>query len=130
MQIISTTIQLKEMRFHAFHGVMEQERIVGGDFSVSVSLTVADAGGAVLHDSLEHTVNYADAYAQVRRVMQQPSALIEHVAGRILQALFAAFPPVTEAEVSVCKLNPPMGADCAGACVTVRAARDEQPELP
>lgn len=124
MRIIDTTIRLEDMRFHALHGVLEQERVVGGDYSVSLTLTVSDAGDAVLHDRLEATVNYATAYKLVRQTMRQPSALIEHVAGRILEAIFAAFPPVTEAEVKVCKLNPPMGADCAGASATVRAARE------
>lgn len=123
MTLTETIISLENLRFHARHGAIEQERTVGGDYSVSLRLHVSDARGAVLHDRLEDTVNYAAVYDIVRREMLRPSALLEHVAGRMLQALFDAFPAVCEAEAKVCKLNPPMGADCDGACVALRATR-------
>lgn len=123
MHILSTVIEIADMRFHARHGVLAQEREVGGEYSVGLRLTLSRAEGAVWDDCLEATVNYAEAYALVRQEMQRPSALLEHVAGRIVKALLAAFPLVEEAEVKVCKLNPPMGAACAGASVTLRAAR-------
>ena len=123
MQLLSTTVTLDDIRCYAYHGVLDQERIVGGDYTVSLRLTLSDASQAVWHDQLEGTVNYAEAYELVRRVMSQPSALLEHVAGRLLQALFDTFPLVAEAEVQVRKVNPPMGADCNGASVVLRAKR-------
>lgn len=123
MHLTETIVSLENLRFHARHGVMEQERTVGGEYSVSLRLWLSDARGAILHDRLEDTVNYATVYDIVRREMQCPSALLEHVAGRLLQALFDVFPTICEGEVRVCKLNPPMGADCDGACITVRATR-------
>lgn len=123
MKILSTEIRIDAMRFHAYHGVLEQERAVGGDYSVTLRLWLSAYWEAVSCDSLEGTVNYAEAYALVEREMRLPSALIEHVAGRILSAVFFAFPRVAEAEVEVRKMNPPMGGDCAGAAVVLRAAR-------
>ena len=53
-------ISLEDCRFHAFHGVLPQERRVGNDFSVSavVCYTPAD----ILSDNLDSTISYADLY--------------------------------------------------------------------
>ena len=116
MRITESYIYLREVRFHAFHGVFPQERKVGADFSVSLRVG-ADLTLAVEHDAVDVTLNYATLYELVKREMQIPSELLEHVAGRIGKAVCDTFPQVRTVQVSVTKLNPPMGADCAGAGV-------------
>ena len=117
MKLTQTTIRLRRMAFYAYHGVLPQERTVGGEYWVDLTLYPDDIGAAVQDDRLDGTVNYAEAYEIVRREMAQPSALLEHVGGRIAQALFAAFPALLRIEVEVCKANPPIGAACEGASV-------------
>ena len=104
------------MRFHARHGVLEQERLTGGDFVVSLSARYPLAAAAQ-SDDVADTLNYAEAYAIVKREMQTPSRLIEHVAGRIGESLLRTMPRIEELTVEVRKQNPPMGADCDGAGV-------------
>lgn len=116
-------ISLQGLRFHAYHGCLPQERTVGNDYTVDVSVELPDSPAATEHDRLEGTVNYAGIHGVVRREMMQPSCLIEHVAGRILNALLGDFPAVQAATVTVCKHNPPLGAQCDGAAVTLRRAR-------
>jgi len=116
MRITESYIYLREVRFHAFHGVFPQERKVGADFSVSLRVG-ADLTLAVEHDAVDVTLNYATLYELVKREMLIPSELLEHVAGRIGKAVCDTFPQVRTVQVSVTKLNPPMGADCAGAGV-------------
>ncbi len=103
-------IRLNALRFRACHGVLPQERTVGGDFRVDLSLLINDrqAHGALCHDRLEATVNYADVYEKVRQEMNCPSALIEHVAGRIARSLLRTFPALRQVEVRVAKINPPI----------------------
>ena len=36
--MVKTSIFLDDVRFHAFHGVMPQERAVGADFTVSLNV--------------------------------------------------------------------------------------------
>ncbi len=123
MNNLQLTVSLNEMRFYAYHGALEQERIVGGEYAVSLNMKVDAAQRAIFDDDLSAAVNYAEAYDLVRREMNQPSALLEHIAGRILSAVFEQFPTVTEAEVCIRKNNPPMGASGKGASVTLRAER-------
>ncbi len=123
MNNLQLTVALDEMRFYAYHGALEQERIVGGEYTVSLNLRVADAQRAIFDDELAATVNYAEAYELVRCEMKQPSALLEHVAGRILTAIFNHFPTVVSAEVRIRKNNPPISASLQGASITLSAAR-------
>ena len=118
-------LKLNSLHFKARHGVLPQERVVGGDFLVDLSLEIADtdAHDALCHDALEATVNYAEIYRKVKEEMDIPSALIEHVAGRIAQHLMKQFADISAVRVRVTKLNPPMGAQCAGAGVEIEMAR-------
>ena len=119
MKITQSSIQLHDMRFYAYHGVMEQERRVGGEYLVSLQVET-DLSRAVLSDSVADTINYAQLYDVVRHEMAEPSQLLEHVAGRIGQRVLDRFPQVTALTVSVTKCNPPMGADSKGASVELR----------
>lgn len=109
-------IELKEMKFYAYHGVGEQERVVGNHFVVTVLLT-APLVKAIENDHLVNTINYASVYEIVKREMEVPSWLLEHVAGRILQAVKAAFSQIQEIELKVSKINPPFGGDVESASV-------------
>lgn len=114
-----TQIELKEMKFYAYHGVMEQERTVGNHFTVDLLLT-ASLEEATRSDHLEDTMNYATVYDVVKKEMEVPSRLIEAVAGRILEALKSRFPQLTEVKLTLSKLNPPFGGDirCASVILT------------
>jgi dihydroneopterin aldolase len=111
-------IILKGMLFHAYHGVLPQERQVGAAYRVDLSLQ-CDLSRAAKTDRLDDTLNYAALYALVEQQMQQPSRLLEHVAGRIVKAIDKTFPEVTSIDLELTKLNPPMGADCDGAGVEI-----------
>lgn len=123
MKITQTEIHLEGFRFYAYHGVLEQERKVGGDYIVDLCLTLDDASSAIEKDELAGTVNYAEVYALLKEEMAVPSALLEHVCGRILRSLFASFPLVIRAKIRLCKVNPPMGADSKGCSVVLTAER-------
>ena len=122
MTITQSSILLHDMRFYAYHGVMEQERRVGGEYLVSLSVE-ADLSRAVISDSVDDTVNYAALYEVVAREMAQPSQLLEHVAGRIGSRVLEAFPLVEALSVRITKCNPPMGADSKGASVEIKMKR-------
>jgi len=118
LRVESSYITLREVHFHAFHGVMPQERQVGGDFLVTLRVGYPLAA-AMASDDVADTLDYAALYQLVAREMQQPSNLLEHVAGRIAKAIGKAFPQVSSIDLTLTKQNPPMGADCEGASVEV-----------
>lgn len=103
---------------------MPQEGRVGADFLVSVRVGIA-LEKAMQSDDVEDTLNYAELYQLVQREMAVPSRLLEHVAGRIVKAIGKDFPDVTSIDLKLTKLNPPMGADCAGASVEIHLINDK-----
>ena len=124
MRIESSYICLRNVRFRAFHGVMPQERRVGGDFLVNLRVGYP-LEKAMQSDEVGDTLDYAALYAVVRKEMMQPSNLLEHVAGRIAEAIVRHFPEVTSIDLELTKQNPPMGADCDGASVEIHLINDK-----
>lgn len=124
MKLMSSKIYLRNVRFHAFHGVLSQEGIVGNDYLVNLVLDY-DFSSAMKTDELQGTLNYAEVYQKVREEMAVPSKLLEHVAGRIAHRLFSDFPEIQKLQLSITKVNPPMGADSDGAGVEVVLTNDK-----
>ena len=116
--MIITSIFLDDVRFHAFHGVMPQERAVGADFTVSLNVGY-DFVKAAESDDLTDTISYADLYEVLRAEMEKPSQLLEHVALRIIKAITKRWPQIGTVDLRLAKDNPPMGADCMGAGVEI-----------
>lgn len=124
MKITQSIIHLGAMSFYAYHGVLLQERTVGAYYQVSLSIEPSHIETAVLHDRLEGTINYAEVYCLVAEEMAKPSELLEHVAGRILQRLFATQPLAQKATLVIAKQSPPMvGADMKSAAIELTAER-------
>lgn len=113
-----SSIFINNLQLYAFHGVLPQERVVGGDYSVDLRVHY-NISRAIETDRLENTISYADLCALIQREMAQPSALLEHVAGRMAQAIIRAYPQVEKIWIRITKQNPPMGADCDGAGVEI-----------
>lgn len=124
MKLTDSYIYLRQLRFHACHGVAEQERMTGNDFTVDLRLRV-NVEQAMLSDNVADTINYAEAYQLTAEEMAQPAALIEHVAARIAQRLFDRWPELLSVDIRLTKLNPPIGADSDGAGVELHLINDK-----
>lgn len=120
MIIDSGYIFIDDLVIYAYHGVIDQERKVGSNFSVSVKVKT-DITDAVMNDSINDAVDYAELYDIVKKEMAKPSALLENVAGRITQAIFDVYEDVLETTVKITKLSPPAMPGCSGAGVVVHA---------
>ena len=124
MKIKSSYITLTNVRFRALHGVLPQERRVGGDYTLTLRVGF-DVSRAVQSDDVADTLNYATLYEMARQEMAITSQLLEHVAGRIGQRVLSEWPEVTTIDLTLTKENPPMGADCDGASVELHLINDK-----
>ncbi len=122
--VMTAWLVLNGLRFFARHGVGEQERLVGNEFTVDLRMEVGWPR-AIHTDNVADTVNYAGVYEAVKAEMAVPSKLLEYVAGRIVKRLFLEFPSVNCIELRLSKRNPPMGADMEAAGVELRCNREE-----
>lgn len=117
-------IYIRNLRFHAFHGVEAQERMTGNDYELNLRIQV-DVSAAMVNDNVTDTVNYAEVYTLAKHEMAIPSKLVEHVAYRIGKSVMKRWPAVCSIKVHLTKLNPPMGADCDGAGVELYLINDK-----
>ena len=111
---MKTSIELKNMHFFAYHGVLEHEALHGNNFSVTLRFS-SDLSEACISDDVADTVDYAEVYDLIKKEMAKPSQLIENVAYRILRRVKEMFPGIARIEVELAKMNPPVAGkmDCA-----------------
>ena len=124
MKLQSSYIYLRDLHFHAYHGVEPQERKVGNDYLLSLRLQYP-IDAAMLSDNVLDTVNYADVYRIAEQEMQVPSNLRERVAYRMADRIFRRFAFVEAVDIQLTKLNPPMGTNQGGAGVEVHLINDK-----
>lgn len=124
MKKFTSSIYIKSLRLHAFHGVLPQEQTVGNDYEVTAHIDY-DISRAMATDDVADTLNYAELCRLITEEMAQPSRLIEHVAGRMAKRIFRTFPEANSLTISITKLNPPMGADCDGAGVEIHLTNNK-----
>jgi dihydroneopterin aldolase len=122
MKVTKGYIFLNEVRIRACHGVLPQENEVGQDFVVSARCGV-DVTPAMEHDRIDVALDYGELYRLIKEEMVKPSQLVEHVAGRIANRVFADFPQVMSLDLSITKLNPPFGGECKGAGVEIHVEK-------
>ena len=124
MRLNESFVSLDGLRFHAFHGVLPQERTVGNDYVVDVRAGY-DVSSACLTDDVGDTLNYARMFDIVKAEMAEPSKLLERVAWRIGEKLMAEFPAIKSLTIRLTKQNPPMGACGDGATVELHLINDK-----
>lgn len=106
------------IKVFAYHGCLEEESIIGGNYVIDVRVE-GDLGEAERTDDLEVTVDYGAVAAIVQQEMAIRSRLIEHVAARILARLKKTWRPEFRWRVRVVKQRPPIQGDVDQAVYTV-----------
>jgi dihydroneopterin aldolase len=101
-------IQIENMEFYSFHGHFKEERIVGNKFLVDLTIET-DMTIPQQTDNLKDAVDYQRVYEIVKLQMEKKSHLIEHIAGRILDAIYDEVEGIKKVTVKVSKMNPTMG---------------------
>ena len=97
-------IILNNMEFFGYHGVYDSEKATGQKFEVNVTIHT-DLSLAQLTDNVEYTVNYADVYDIIKRIVTcERFDLIEALAGRIAEAILDAY--VQTEKIKVCVRKP------------------------
>ena len=100
------TIELSKLRFHAYHGLYPEEKKLGGDFEVNITVIHQPEKIPLLH--INETIDYIAVYDLVKEIMQHAQPLLETVATMIAAEILKRFLHAEEVIVSITKLNPPM----------------------
>ena len=115
-------IKVQNIRVYAYHGCLVEEGKIGSDYRVDVKVK-ADLSRSTKTDDLSDTVDYVHLNKIVKEEMAIRAKLLEHVADRILDRIFDEIPMVSLADVSVSKINPPIGGNVEKVTVELRKKR-------
>jgi 7,8-dihydroneopterin aldolase/epimerase/oxygenase len=99
------TIEVKDMRVFAGHGVHSEEAVAGNEFLVSVSVSFQPDGKI---NSLAGTVDYVKVAEIIRTEMKERKHLLETLAQNIAASLRSTFSNVKKVTVNIQKLTPPI----------------------
>ena len=111
-------VLLENMEFYSFHGHYAEERKIGNQFLVSVSIDT-DMQKPSETDHLDDALDYRGIYETVKEEMKVPSNLLEHLTGRIVDTLVRKYSSIKKVTVKVTKLNPPLGGKTEGVSVVI-----------
>ncbi len=100
-------IALTNLRFHARHGVWEQENKVGNEFIVDARVRIPYSK-EILSDDLNATISYADIFSIIEKEMVKPRKLLETVAATIQAKIKTRWPQITSGSIKICKSIPPI----------------------
>lgn len=95
------------IKVYAYHGCMEEEARLGGNYMVDVSIET-DFTEAAKTDDLTKTVDYVTVCNIVKAEMAIRSKLIEQVGKRIVDRIKKEIKGIIKVKVKVNKLNPPI----------------------
>jgi 7,8-dihydroneopterin aldolase/epimerase/oxygenase len=100
------TVEIKEARFLAYHGLYAEEQKTGNEFIVTLKVDYEVGNNEVL--TIDETVNYVSLYELLKEQMQHPRDLLETLAMDIINEIQSDFPMLSAAEISIEKLNAPI----------------------
>lgn len=102
-------IHIRNMEFYGYHGVLQEESVLGQRFRASVSIAV-DTKKAGKTDHVEDTVSYVDIYNLCKEIIEgERYNLIEAVAERIAEKILSKFENmVFGCRVEIIKPDPPI----------------------
>jgi 7,8-dihydroneopterin aldolase/epimerase/oxygenase len=100
------TISLSHLRFFAYHGLYAEERKVGNEFEVNLSVSYTATETVIAE--LDHSINYVKLQELVKAEMQQHRDLLETFVMELAEKIHVAFPIVKKVEIAIDKLHPPI----------------------
>jgi len=121
---MKATVKVENLKIYAFHGCMEEEEIIGGDYVVNIC-AVCSVGKKAFDDQIGGAVDYVDLARIAKREMSVRSKLLEAVVKRIIDCCISEISVLEQVSVTVSKLNPPIDADVESVSVSMDKKRGD-----
>ncbi|HEV2832401.1 MAG TPA: dihydroneopterin aldolase [Hanamia sp.] len=100
------TVHLDGLLFNAFHGIHEEEKVLGNEYMVDCSVEFYETTEVIGH--INETVNYAVIYDIIKERMNIPTPLLETVVMEIGNRVYKEYSDLKSITVSIKKLYPPI----------------------
>jgi dihydroneopterin aldolase len=100
------SIHLHNLTIFAHHGIYEEEKVLGNEFELNLTIQYQPARIPVKH--LSETIDYVTVYELVKKRMAVPTALLETVITEIAKQILDQFPVAQEISIAIRKKYPPI----------------------
>lgn len=100
------TIYLSNLSFYCYHGLYDEETVVGGNYIVDVEIEISTPKQTI--QNLNETVNYVAAYDLIKKRMMQPTPLLETIVMELCDQLSLLAPIIKKVTVSIKKFALPI----------------------
>lgn len=99
-------ISLENIHFYAKIGLFKQERVVGNEFIISISVEY-DAS-SFISDEISTTISYADLYEILKYHFSEETFLLESVALKIAKSIQTRWNTVDNISITITKTVAPI----------------------
>ncbi len=116
---------MNNMVFYGYHGVMQEEKVLGQKFHVDANLylNLKSAGSS---DNLNFTVSYAKVYEIIKKVVtEERFDLLEALSHRLCASVLSNFEMIQEVEITVRKPGAPVAGCFDFFGVQIKRSRDD-----
>ena len=100
------TVQLHQLLFNAYHGVHEEEKVLGNEYMVDCSVQFYESPEVITH--IDKTINYVFIYEVIKKRMSIPTQLLETVAMEIGNEIIKKYKDLKVIDISIRKMHPPI----------------------
>lgn len=100
------TVELKQLRFFAYHGLYPEERKTGNEFIIDLAVSYEPDPKAEMN--ITSVINYADLYQLIKDQFNTPVDLLEILVINIAGEIKSAYPQTKKIQLTVSKLHPPI----------------------
>lgn len=115
-------IKIENVKFFSFHGLFPEERVLGNEFTISVS--VDRISNESFSENLEQSLDYGLLYSVCSEVMCKPVDLLETICEQIVEKIQLICPDYRLIEISVTKDHPPLGQLAGHSTVKLSVSKD------
>lgn len=100
------TIHLHNLMFYSFHGIYEEEKILGNQYQVNADVQFHEEVSEIT--SINQTINYVDIYQIIKSRMDIPCSLLETLVMNIGNSIYEKYSGIRSINIQIKKLHPPV----------------------
>lgn len=94
---------LKSCKFYGYHGISDDERVIGQPYIVDLELYLKDRI-AITEDTLENAVDYSRVYSILEEYVEEKSfKLVEFLVESISEKILSEFPIIQGLKIAIKK---------------------------
>jgi len=103
---MTQTIHLVDIILHGYHGLFEEEKLVGNTFKINVTVVYTPSTFPITN--LPDTIDYGAVFQILKGHMQLATPLLETLAANFCLSVFEKFSTAQEISIHIQKMMPPI----------------------